>query len=164
MTEYTQTTFGLQGNCWQTVIACVLDVDPTTLPDQSVCDQRGPDGQRKEPYFGNLLNAYLRTHHRSTYATISPSSLWDVLGPRTTDALYFMSGPTVRTGTPGGAPSHVVIARGAQMIWDPHPSRDGLLRVEHRSILVPYPPEWDESPSWNPCRCPACAADGNASP
>ncbi len=30
--ELTQTTFGVEGNCWQTCIAAILRIDPATLP------------------------------------------------------------------------------------------------------------------------------------
>lgn len=162
MRKLTQTTFGMQGNCWQTAVACVLDVDPETLPDQSVCDQLDEGGRRKEPYFGNVLRAYLRDHHGLTTVRIDPSTVMSVLTPKDPDTLYFMSGPTVRTGTPGGAPSHIVIAQRGEMVWDTHPSRAGLTKVEYVSFLVPFPPEWDRGSSWNPCVCPACAGKAAA--
>lgn len=158
MREFTQTTFGLQGNCWQTAVACLLDVDPVTLPDQSICDHLDGEGRRQPPFYGNLLQVYLKKHHRLAYVDNFPSTLLDVLAIRD-PGWHFLTGTTERSGTPGGAPRHVVVARYGKVAWDPHPSRAGLLGEIRYAFLVPRPPEWDAYVGReDPCECPACSA------
>jgi len=158
MKEFTQTTVGTRGNCWQTAVACVLEVDPATLPDQSVCDQPREDGSRQPPFYGNRLRQYLKKHHGLLYVEIYPSTLADAFLGMKEPGFHFLTGTTVRTGTPGGAPRHVVVARHGEAIWDPHPSRAGLLGEIRTAVLVPFPPEWDKGAQEDPCECPACQA------
>lgn len=155
MKEFTQTTFGAVGNCWQTAVACLLDVDPSTLPDQSKCDLRGPDGYRTEPFFQNLLNTYLYKHHGLIYTEISTPGLSELLTVRD-PGWHFLTGTTERTGTPGGAERHVVVARYGKMVWDPHPSRAGLLDAINIALLIPMPAEWEQTWSGYTCGCPNC--------
>jgi len=162
MREYTQTTFGDRGNCFQTAIACVLEVEPASLPDQSACDRRGPDGRRQEPYFQNLLQAYLRKHHGLAYFDRLPSTILSVFAFRD-PGYHFLSGTTVRTGTLGAAERHIVVARHGKMVWDPHPSRAGLIDDVRISVLAPHPPEWDQHVALQTeCECPPCQRERSA--
>jgi hypothetical protein len=157
MKEFTQTSFGTKGNCWQTSVACVLDLDPATLPDQSVCDLVDAEGHRQPPYYGNRLRAYLKKHHGLLYIEVYPTTLRDAFLGLKEPGYHFLTGTTERTGTPGGAPRHVVVARHGEMIWDPHPSRAGLLGEIKTAVLVPFPPEWDRGTVQDDqCECPAC--------
>jgi hypothetical protein len=47
------------------------------------------------------------------------------------------------------------------MIWDPHPSRAGLLGEIKTAVLVPFPPEWDDPRPGvgGECECLACAKE-----
>lgn len=58
MRELTQTTFGDRGNCWQTCVACVLDIDPETMPSQADLDyHRNESGELVGPGYWNALQA-----------------------------------------------------------------------------------------------------------
>ena len=124
------------GNCWQTAVACVLDVDADELPPQVQSDARFS--------YLNDLNCYLDTHHNGlTYVEVHQPAIHALGGP----ALHVMSGPTVRTPTSGV--NHVVVARHGEMLWDPHPSRAGLTAIERWGLRA----AGHESVN---CRCPRC--------
>lgn len=161
MREYTQTVTGERGNCWQTAVACLLDIDPATLPPQCEYDRKTthPDGTVEHgPHYYDALQAYLHKHHSVCYLELHhPEELWPLL--RVAEPGYhLMVGETVRSASLGGL-RHVVVARYGQVIWDPHPSRAGLTGDIRWAFLVPVPKVWEEH--WNKryreCACPACA-------
>lgn len=161
MRELTQTELD-PGNCWQTAIACVLDLDASALPPQRHYDWCVPavaegTGDTIGPSYNAALVAYLRTHHRLAYVEIEP-----VLREIVTlndPGLHFMSGKTERGATNGGR-RHIVVAQRGRMIWDPHPSRAGLIGETRWFALAPFPAAWDATWSrhMKPCACPACGA------
>lgn len=146
--EQTQTNLD-PGNCWQTCVACLLDVDADALPYQNA--------PSKFSYL-NALNAYLDTHHGLVYVEVHRPAI-AVLPP---PELHLMSGPTVRTPTSGV--NHVVVARRGELAWDPHPSRAGLTAVERWGLVMPMPDDWKrQRDEWRRknvaeirCVCPAC--------
>jgi hypothetical protein len=165
MRELTQTVFadatsGRYGNCWQTCIACLLDIDPGVMPPQEEYDwcRTEPDGETVlGPGYLNVLQDYLRVHHDLGYVGTMhlPVELFPLL--RVADpGWHLMSGRTVRSEACGGL-RHVVVGRYGQMVWDPHPSRAGLVEDIHWAFLVPYPRAW-RRPVERPCVCPSCAA------
>ena len=159
MIELTQSSLA-PGNCVQTCVACVLELDPGVLPDQTTYDRfhTREDGTRVRTggSYHNAINAYLRTHHGLCYfnpsAPVSAlSALFEIRAP----GWHFMSGKTVRTATSGV--QHLVVGRYGEMVWDPHPSRAGLIGDIAWVFLAPYPKEWVRT--WDPedaCECPAC--------
>lgn len=159
MREYTQTNLE-PGNCWQTCVACILDVEPEELPPQEKYDLRKyhPDGTWEwlpGKSYNNVLQNYLRTHHNLAYVEMhTPSELLESLLVRP-HVFHMMTGRTVRT--PVNKSRHVVVGRGGQMIWDPHPSRAGLTDEIKWSFLVPFPKEWGNSPiHQDECVCRSC--------
>lgn len=47
--------------------------------------------------------------------------------------------------------------RCGEVVWDPHPSRAGLLEEIRWAFIVPYPAEWVNQKAINDeCVCPAC--------
>jgi hypothetical protein len=162
MRELTQTVVGENGNCWQTCIACVLDVDPVGMPDQSTIERvTGRDERGKFVRAGsyhNPLAAYLRDHHALVAAHVY-SPLHRAVRATTMGGLHLAYGETVRTPTLGT--HHVVVARDGETVWDPHPSRDGLTKVTGWGVFAPWPDEWDlaDNRRLNPCVCPRCATD-----
>lgn len=50
------------------------------------------------------------------------------------EATYLASGPSAR------GCAHMVVMRNGKLFHDPHPSRKGLIRVEHSWLLVPVDP------------------------
>lgn len=158
MKEYTQTNTD-PGNCWQTGVACVLEVDPTYLPDQVALEAAGKN-------YHNALNAYLEHHHGMVYCELEDFVTLTVM-PRE-PGWHLLSGPTVRTCEPKNI-HHVVVARYGQMVWDPHPSRAGLLSVRRWGVLGPLhervrawrkemtkrsPGQWEFH-----CVCPVCQSE-----
>lgn len=127
MKELTQTH---GDNCWQTAVACVLDIDPERLPDQHAIEQGAKDEQLYAGHhsYSNALNAFLAKHYQLAYLQ---EPRWKMLGLLRGDYTdyHFLIGPTVRTVETGGKRIfHVVVGQSGQMVWDPHPSKAGLIR------------------------------------
>lgn len=133
MIQLTQAHLTPYGNCWQTAIACLLDLPAEALPDQHVIESRAKD-ESTEDYAGhhsysNALNAYLAKHHGLGYLQ---EPAWK-LGAFTLrePGYHLLIGPTVRTAVDGDGPRilHCVVGKNGEQVWDPHPSRAGLTRV-----------------------------------
>lgn len=148
MIELTQTSLD-PGNCWQTCVACILGIDPETMPSQAEHDR--PKG----PGYNNPLQAYLREHHGLAYVELHAP--WSELSAYLRCmGLHVLTGRTVRTASNGMR--HCVVARDGVTIWDPHPSRAGLLDEIKPAFITPYPAEWKRHEGLRlPCVCPACA-------
>lgn len=142
MLELTQTNLD-PGNCWQTAWACVLEVDPAELPDQVSIGLSS--------YF-SALKSYFLVHHEKGILVVSDRPVVELIRPRS-EELHILCGPTERTASSGK--NHCVVGRGGEPVWDPHPSRVGLLYAHEMQILMPYPDEW-RSRELPPCACPAC--------
>lgn len=156
MKEFTQTTTGPVGNCWQTAVACLLEVDPAQLPYQATLDRRLVDGKWVGQGYNNPLQAYLRKHHGLAYVEMHlPEEALAMLAVRD-PGWHLITGETVRTATLKCR--HVVVGRYGNIAWDPHPSRAGLTTDLRYSLLVPFPKAWesyhDGTP--RPCVCPVC--------
>lgn len=158
MIELTQTKLD-PGNCWQTGIACLLEVPIESLPTQEHYDwyvEREDGNRTYGPDYSTALGSYLRKHHGLAYIEIDPS-LWPVIQLKE-PGLHTISGTTIRSATNGGR-RHLVIGRHGEMVWDPHPSRAGLIGDFRWWILAPFPKHWEET--WDrhsnrPCECPQC--------
>lgn len=161
MRKLTQTSLD-PGNCWQTCIACILDLDPEAPPPQVDYDKREPvEGVgfcHIGPSYMSVLQRYLRKHHGLAYVEIHyPPEVYSALAIR--DGLHMMTGRTVRSATNGNQ-RHVVVGIDGRMYWDPHPSRAGLTEDINNAFLIPFPKSWEAS--WNrdnngDCVCRACA-------
>lgn len=155
MREWTQTNVD-PGNCWQTAVACILDLDPAELPDQVAIEAA------KKSY-SNALNAFLERHHGLMYSEVYDYQI-GALAVRD-PGWHMLVGPTVRTASNGGR-NHVVVARHGVMVWDPHPSRAGLIEVERWGILASLPARIlqfrDERRAQGDtemtCACPKCGS------
>lgn len=136
MKGYTQTHLAPVGNCWQTAVACILEVDPGELPDQATHDMKLVDGKWTGQSYNNVLQAYLRKHHGLAYVeTHLPE---EALARLSVHGHHLITGRTVRTDERGIR--HCVVGRDGAVVWDPHPSRAGLTDDLRWSLLVPYPP------------------------
>lgn len=148
----------VHGNCWQTAVACLLAVPAGSLPDQVAIEGEG----RRGSSYNNALQAYLDEHHGLMYAELYDWQVGGIL-VRAADGLHVAIGPTARTA--GHGLNHVVLARQGETVWDPHPSRAGLLSVEEWGVLCPIPASIREQRRkrregknlMEGCRCPACA-------
>lgn len=148
MRELTQTSFHPAGNCWQTCIACILDIDPAEMPPQEKYDWN----------YHSTVNWYLREHHNLAYVEIhlpeESLSILQIAPP----GYHMLTGRTVRSDAQDGA-RHVVVGQYGKMVWDPHPSRAGLLEEIRWGLLIPFPKSWrDSSLNLDPCECPRCSA------
>lgn len=163
MRELTQTSLD-PGNCWQTCVACILDLDPESMPSQIVHDaKREPteDGGFRwvGPHYITVLNAYLREHHGLAYLEVHyPIELFLHAVQIRESGLHLMTGRTVRSATNGNQ-RHVVVGERGSVRWDPHPSRAGLTEDINYAFLVPFPESWRRSDlnTKSPCVCPSCA-------
>jgi hypothetical protein len=132
MLKLTQTNLD-PGNCWQTAVACLLGVPAEALPDQHLIESRHKDGSVPDyaghHSYSNALNAYLFKHHGLGYMQ---EPAWKLGAFTLRDpGLHLLIGPTVRTceGGDGARILHCVVGRHGEQVWDPHPSRAGLLSV-----------------------------------
>jgi len=116
MIPYTQTTIGVRGNCLQTAIESLLEFEQGTLPAQ----QDYPLGTYLGP-----LNGFLRSCGL-VYFEEPPS--------RRAPGWHVLTGPTVRTAQIGTL--HSVVACNGRMVWDPHPSRAGLIGTRSWGFLA----------------------------
>lgn len=143
------------GNCWQTAVACILDIDPEVMPSQAKHHER----------YLNQLNAYLGKHHDLMYTCFHEHYWRGVLHlyGHHPSGYYCWEGETVRT--PVNKSDHVVVACGDKMVWDVHPSRAGLTVVKRWGVLGAIPEEirtWREKRIEEKgdkdlmCQCPSC--------
>ena len=106
------------GNCLSAAIASILD-----LPIGEVIDTTS-DEVRDTGFWGPIYR-WLAAHG------------WRVehcgVGDQRLSGVYSIGyGPS-----PRGKFSHAVVCKNGVMVWDPHPSDDGVLRITHHDLLVP---------------------------
>lgn len=105
---------GFPGDCIRASVASLLDMDPAVVP-HFVC----ADDVR---VWGLALTAFAAEHGWSI-----ERRLFDSEHDQLPD-FGIAIGTTTRP-----AASHAVVVRGGEMVWDPHPSRDGLVEVKQAS-------------------------------
>lgn len=127
MKEFTQTNLS-PGNCWQTSIACILELDPAELPDQVAIEASNKS-------YGNAIRLWLVKNRNLYYSTLDETQ-FPVLR-MAEPGWHLLEGETVRT--PAKDIEHVVVGRYGELAWDPHPSRAGLTKVKRWGLLVPCP-------------------------
>jgi len=160
MIELTQTSLYPKGNCWQTAVACLLEIDPELLPSQvdSYYYEKREDGTEvKRMNYNNPLQTYLIKHHNLAYVELhSPPETLEFLQVAP-PGFHIMTGLTVRSAEYGGE-RHVVVGRYGKVAWDPHPSRAGLIGEINWAFIVPFPKSWADSWSRRTevCVCPQC--------
>lgn len=158
MKEYTQS----KGNCWQTAIACVFEVEPDSLPPQDIWDVRKGKGWACS--YHNVIQGYLWKHHGRMYCELAE---YEFSGVMVRDpGWHILIGPTIRT-TDDHPINHAVVGRYGELAWDPHPSRAGLTAVEKWGLFPPMPDKIRASreryepgsEGWRVfvgCLCPSC--------
>ena len=103
---------GLHGNCQQAATASLLGFSLSEVPN--FIEQE--DG---------FWQSFWRFVAERGYTCIELS------GNRHFNCYYLAYGPSAR------GCSHAVIYRNGELVWDPHPSRLGILSVERVCLLVP---------------------------
>lgn len=145
MIKYIQTSLS-PGNCVQTSIACILNVNPETLPSQVYWEERWRNADEGLTFDGwgsyqNILDGYLATHHGLIYTMIS-DQVFPSLRVKS-PGYHTVIGPTIRTQAQIKDKSphtiHCAVGRYGQLIWDPHPTHQGLLEIERWGVLAPVP-------------------------
>jgi len=177
--QLTQTNLD-PGNCWQTALAILLDLEAEVLPPQAEIEiAMKTEGGRYGGHFSylNAIQCYLQKHHGLVYIELP---VWQ-LDQLVINGTHLIVGPTVRTAAAieRRAPTfnHCVVGIGGTMVWDVHPSRAGLTKDEKYGLLTKPPDDWKKTParvegqlkSWREgrrdsisdlCPCPACFVDG----
>lgn len=110
---------GIPGDCLRAAVASIFGMDPADVPHFATYGE-GMEPPDKHGWWWALVGFC---------ATLEPP--YDVLvveeppapseSPADLFGCYLLSGKS-----PRGDWNHVVVARGGQVIWDPHPSRDGI--------------------------------------
>jgi hypothetical protein len=111
------------GNCWAACIASILEIPLSELPDEA--DYWTPGQPQSKSYI---------PYEKATFAWLLQRGL--ILVEVKMPDVYFrgdewepyciLAGPSPRNPLV----SHAVVGRGAKIVHDPHPSRDGLLTVD----------------------------------
>jgi hypothetical protein len=116
MIKHTQNMFGAEGNCWQTVIASLLELPMEEVPD--FVNEYEAGGQH---WWLHTID-FLKKHDMQ----IKP-----IPDHPDTDELYLVSGPSPRYNDQ----YHVVIYQRGRMVHDPHPDGTGVLEEKHFDII-----------------------------
>ena len=168
MIRQTQSSLAPYGNCWQTAVACVLEVPAAELPAQNEIERFAEEERARLRAEGrdwpswlswlcyrNSLNRYLAQHHRLLYGEVR--FIYDAIEVTSFEGHHVICGPSERTATNGGI-DHCVVGRHGGVVWDPHPSRAGLTGVKEWGVLAPLPEDWEPSKMHAelPCLCPEC--------
>jgi len=111
---------GLPGDCVRASVASLLDMDPAKVPHFT-----SQDDVRVWPL---ALTAFAAEHG------------WDIQRRLFDPAIDRLPEFGIAIGsTTRPAASHAVVIRGGEMVWDPHPSRDGLVEVKQVIEFTPHP-------------------------
>lgn len=119
---------GIHGDCARTVIACLLDLDPDDVPHL----QRECDAQEQ----ADLHDRFLRD--RGFCRITIPFQVERVADALGIGAHYSGDMPWLLVGRSRNDTNHVVICKGAEIVWDPAlddsgivaPSDDGYFWIE----------------------------------
>lgn len=115
-----QTTFGHPGgNCFSACVASLLE-----MPIEAVPYFMGHDDWVK------AFADWLEPHglYPVTFKYVAPAGTGKDWWPQ---GLYILGGKCSRG-------DHAVVARGREIVHDPHPSREGLIAREDCTLLVPF--------------------------
>lgn len=104
------------GNCFAAVVASLLELDIEDVPNvETLFDL--PDNH----VWAEVMTRWL-SHHGHEWHSINRE---DVV----TDELYLVVGKSPRGVT------HVCIYKNGVMVWDPHPSRSGLITEDRFEVI-----------------------------
>jgi hypothetical protein len=137
MTPVTQTRFyepdlpadQQRGNCLTAVVASLLDLPIEAVPNfvQNHVDTGGDQD------WWQCLHAFVREQgHRLFYLrpVETPGASGSTMGFPAPDPGEYYTVSGVSTRSPDI--HHIVIYRDGEMVWDPHPDRDGLAEIDDR--------------------------------
>lgn len=113
---YKQPTEDCRGNCQQAATASLLGLRLDDVPDFHDGDEDG---------FWVRFHSFIRA--RGFYVL--------ALEPGCRPPGYYLA----YGRSPRGV-RHAVVYRDGELVWDPHPSRAGLVEVDEINLLIPYAP------------------------
>lgn len=122
--KFSNTLSGVHGNCFKTCVACLLELDPTTVPPF----EDMPDGQWFLPFWELLKEngcCFRGTRHMRQH--LLDGGTWpdeSDIGPGI-DGYFIVGGGSPR----GFARGHACIYRAGKLVHDPHPSGAGLIGI-----------------------------------
>lgn len=115
----------VRGNCYPAVIASLLELPIQDVPNievlyemQTISWKEVLDGFLAHFGYKIVENGYLK--HFSTMSDIQEEYK---------DRYYMVTGPSVR------GVNHIVIYQNGKMVFDPHPTREGIVREDYFEIL-----------------------------
>ncbi len=128
----------VNGNCYAAAIASMLDLPITEVPNIEVFFDTSFD-------YKWLMNAWLREKHKMKIDWAEEYEIFHIefedgqrydeeankIRLRLGDDCYLAYGPSVR------GVSHICIYQGGEMIHDPHPTGEGLVKVEGLQKIIP---------------------------
>lgn len=106
---------GLHGNCQQAATASLLGLRIDEVPNFMAFKDT------EKGFWGSFFE----------FAKSRGFAVLEFGGDRHFECYHLASGPSVR------GVSHAVVYRAGKLVWDPHPSRAGILEVTSVCVLVP---------------------------
>ena len=108
------------GNCAQAAVASILGVNLESVPDFK--KEAGEDAYS----FWTLFEDFLFNQGFWTMRKDGPNYI--------PEGYYLACGPSSRDC------GHMVVMRSGELAHDPHPSKEGIIEVEHIWMLIPMDP------------------------
>jgi hypothetical protein len=123
---------GIPGDCFRTALACLLGRDRDEVPHFALYLNWWEE-IRRWMYANDGRDLY--------YVDAAEPEHWDLIPHRVSARdLLLVGGPS-----PRGSFGHVCVGyRDGSLLWDPHPSRDGLVKVTE--FFVPGEPRYPLQP------------------
>ena len=119
MRKLIQTRLGDDGNCYPTVIACMLDKES---PEDVIQIQEHYD----DPRWVEKLMRWIAKEGYIMYAITGHDAALE-------DEFYFVIGNTHRF--PDGSVTHVCIYQNGKLFHDPHPDQTGLISEDYFEVI-----------------------------
>jgi hypothetical protein len=104
-----------RGNCQQAAVASLLGLELAAVPSFHDCQE------------GFWLGFY-------NFVKSIGCCVIELPRDRVPNVLYLAYGPSLR------GVRHSCVYKSGKLIWDPHPSRDGLVEVDWVNLIVPFDP------------------------
>lgn len=120
MNEIKQTKFGKEGNCLEACIASLLEIDINSIPCY------------KEKNWNVLLNEWLIKNHNCYLLPLDAKECLISFRKIMKNTIYIASGNSPRNMF------HAVLYKNNKMIFDPHPSNEGIEKIECIDFIVKY--------------------------
>jgi hypothetical protein len=107
-----------RGNCQQAAVASILGLELNVVPSFHDCPE------------GFWLGFY-------NFVKSIGCCVIELPGDRVPNVLYLAYGQSLR------GVRHSCVYKNGKLVWDPHPSRDGLVEVDWVNLIVPIDPTED---------------------